>query len=521
MNYSILSYNVRLCFNDNIESTYVDWIVKKGFTLTYQTYRHNYKVMHDVIIFDVSLFGLLCNVFSATSNKFQIPNISKFIEELKKVVLYNRNHFYNNLYREAYEQLTPIEHIPIEDLITEEYDLCDSKSMDVNSILLDDKAFFNHLEQNDYPYDEIAKYAKNLAQRDSNSVENIFIEKKYEIKTLLEEFKLFILGFIEAIQQNELKDFNKFKFCYNHLFKDIQFFRNSHIHSLSKYKFVIGSIVEKNVGKRGKTDHFVPAGTCTYGEKIFINSNNLNYGRGILDIKRGLTSIFYHEVGHALDFVYFNDKVLKNKTNLQRSSYNEHLLKICKNNYKKFKPISSKLPKKYKLWLGYYILPHKTYGNHKLINLEKEFSTIFEDIKPQKQSVYKPYNDFNTNIYSNHVTYNYSKPLIETWAESFSIILDWIKNGFNEQDKMALQKGRSPYRTLIQLQHDSLIYMLNNFDWSLLNISYNMYLKRKRQILQYLNTIQDIPLSMNHRRKRTILRQKFTTHKALLKNILS
>lgn len=523
MKYSIFDSTTRISFTKEVENTYIDWLISKRLYCFYEKYKSEYQVKNDVNVFENSYFEVLCDTFY--SQKYKIPTMSEVYKILSKRVLNELINKYYSLYNDAYIQLKPVSNsfiIQNSQEVDEENVVVhvDSKCLNVNSIIAREQVFFKSLEDDDCHDNKIYEHAKKIAENDFKKLNNFLVEKQAEIKILLEEFKIFILGFVEFIKNDVSKEFNDFHFCYNFLLKDIQFFKNSKINSLSKYKFIIGSSNKKNQGTRGQTDDFVPAGTCTYGEKIFINSDKILDCSSALSIKRDLKNIFYHEVGHALDFVYFNDEVLRNEGNLQRSSYNQKFLKICKNNYKKLKITSQKTCKDYKLWLAYYVTPSKTYSyNSQSCNLSNDFVNIFNDIKANNQYIYKHNETFKTDVHYKNLTVNYSKPLIETWAESFALVFDWIRNGFSEKDYLILKKGRSPNRLLIKILHDSIIYILNNFNWTLLNIPYNVYLKKKRQILQYLKHIKSMPLYNHTPRHRTIKRQKFTTYKNLIKSI--
>lgn len=486
MHYSISSELNRHRFVfDNNEANYIDWQINSNLYDEFKSYRENYTIKNDVIILGYSYFDILVEIF-----KNEQLSITKFVNSFNEEVYYNKlkRIIYNKKYYE-YE---------------------------ISGIEDDDEIISN-------------------AKKDIECLETYLdtIEEKNFL--ILEDFKSFILNFPIYLQSKYAKDYQNFKYVYNILSEDIKFFKNTKVQSLDKYKFLIGSYSEKHSDARGRSNDFIPAGICNYGRNIFMNSDELDKNKfGLLWYKRSLKQTFYHEVGHALDYLYFNESLLKNKEKQQRSSYNEDLLKSCKLNFSRFKNLSPKLTKKSIEWISYYChpkvrqiikvqekeeinLPNSIFSKQiqtDVLSLFNEFISIVNIPLPTNKLTEKK---FNPRVLINNTEYDYSRVLEETWSECFAFLFDWMKNGFSEYDRFVLKAGNSNDRVFIKIHYHSFIYILKNFDWNKLNISYNLFLRRKVQIKKFLNYVNKMPLSLSNGNPLENRRKKYLKFNDILK----
>lgn len=538
MKYSILNSGTkqRLTLGNEIENSYIDWEIDKSLNHAFEEYRKSYVIKNDISIFDTSYFNVLCDLFYDNNFSLKDFDLSLIIENFKRKIFDDRYVYYKNSYTPkeilanfiTIDDLNEIEESISPDSDKSSYDLQHFSSFSENNLVeslsLEDDINILFANEN------FQSHCRLLAENDSilfESYKNEILEKN---PIILNEFKDFIVGFHEYMIQLIPEEYSKFKTYFNILEDDMRFFKNTQIHSLSKYKFVIGVSTRRNSGARGKTDDFIPAGTCYYGDKIFINSDGTTKKHGSVWFKRSIKRVFYHEIGHTLDYMYFNDVVLKDGIKRERSSHNEEFKKICQQNYAKFRFFKSYLPKKYANWLAYYIAPvinkNKVYQViPKTVDsfneqLNSGFNEVFSNLISPNQIIHKVPNPkkFSSKMNTRHYTLDFSRPLSESWAESFSFVFAWLKEGFSEYDKFAIKAGRSHDRALIKMQYDCMLYILENFDWSKLNISYAVYLKRKTHIKKYLKHIKDMPLFIGKKKNKESRRKVYLTYHDLIKH---
>jgi hypothetical protein len=301
------------------------------------------------------------------------------------------------------------------------------------------------------------------------------------------------------------------------------FFKNTKVKSLNKYVFTIGGKTDKHYESRGKNNDFVPSGYCSYGSQIFINSDHADKNKnGRLWEKRTLKQTFYHEIAHALDYLYYDDIVLKDGIKRQQSSHNPEFLKCCKLSYRKFKTISPKLTKYSSESLSYFCSPNitnlsidddLTIANRFNNQLREQFSTIFTVPCLEKTKLFTPIFEDGKN------RYDYSRVLEETWSESFALIFNWIKNSFSEYDKFILTSGKSNDRVFIKTNYHALMYILDNFDWTKLNLSLSVVMRKKVQIKKFLNYVNDMPLFLNRSSALKFKDKKYLKFNDMLKSM--
>lgn len=536
MKYSILNSakQQRLILGKEIENSYIDWDIDKSLNQAFEEYRASYILKNDISIFDTSYFNVLCDLFYEEDFSFTKFNLSNTLSHFE-------NHIFSNCLR-SYQN----EGIPKDSLVLDEI----SELNNINQLMfpnsdkslkslkshlssenIKEESFFLNEENDLYTLTEnFYDKCNDLATKDIETIESYKSQILERNPIILNEFKDFIVGFHDYIIELIPEQYSKFKTYFTVLEEDMQFFKNTQIHSLSKYKFVIGGSSRRNSGARGNIDNFIPAGTCYYGDKVFINSYSMTKKDGSVWFKRNIKHIFYHEIGHTLDYMYFNDVVLKDGIKRERSSHNEEFKKICKKNYAKFRFFKSYLPKKYANWLAYYIAPainkNKVYQViPKTIDpfteqLNSDFNEDFSDLISPSQIIHQVPNpkNFSSKMNTRYYTLDFSRPLSESWAESFSFIFSWLKDGFSEYDKFSIKAGRSHDRALIKMQYNCMIYLLENFDWSKLNISYAVYLKRKTHIKKYLKHIKDMPLFISKKKNKESRKKVYLTYHDLIKN---
>lgn len=351
MNHSIVSNKNknRFCVGKNIKNTYIEWYIEERIEDFFKKYKEEYQVKNDIVIFEISYFDFLCKIFE--ENSFSLKDIYIDMENI-----------YDNYKEEIYEKRIDIfkgytekgikndTNNLLSFCLEEEIDII-KEIDDILNIVNDssNKKLMINNEEKKEENNNIEKAIENV-----NSYKEEFLEKN---KIILIEFKDFLLGFENYIIKSIPEKYNEFKEYLNILKEDINFFKNTKIKSLSKYKFAIGSeLIKRNY----QNIKFIPAGLCYYGDKIFLNSNNVTQGKkhGSLWFKRKLKNILYHEVGHSLDFLYYNEIVLKTQKDItMRSSYNEDYKNICIKNYNKFKYFKYHLPKYERKRLSYYLIP--------------------------------------------------------------------------------------------------------------------------------------------------------------------
>lgn len=252
-----------------------------------------------------------------------------------------------------------------------------------------------------------------------------------------------------------------------------------------------------------------------FGQEIFINSDLEKKHNNILWTKYCLKHVLYHEVGHALDKLSFNETILKNKQYNTINSNNKDFLKISINNYKKFKLLKYKykINKKFNNYFSYWILPEiKPYKN----SLPLEIERFFLDNSTTPNNIKKSINSSSKIILNNKIL-NFSRPTEETWAESFCFVFDWIKNGFSGYDLYIL-KSYSLNLFTIRSISDSMLYILKNIDWTKLGIRKSIYIKRKNNIEKLILHIQNQPV-LKKSKRRPIKKQKFTSYNNLISKI--
>jgi hypothetical protein len=462
MNYSIKhkTHNLKI----NIEPTYVDWQTSQPIGTLMEIYRKEYVIKNDVKIYTHSYFDILINIF--VYNGYSLINFCNDLNysRLKSMISTERWDYYENLGGDYEDQ-------------------------------------FN------YDMDNLQPYFENI-----NSKNHI----------ILQEFKDFITGFFQYVKEQYRKDYSNFKYVYNLLIDDMVFFKNTKIKSLEKYVFTIGGDSSKHYESRGKSSDFTASGYCNYGSKIFINSDHADKNKhGRVWEKRILKQTFYHEIAHALDYLYYDDIVLKGHVKRQHSSYNPEFLKCCKLSYRKFKCLIPKLTKNSVESLSYFCSPeiNKIYINQTVSldnrfnhQLTEQFSTIFSAPKRKTIKIFSP------SFAIGNTYYNYSRVLEEIWSESFALIFNWIKNPFSEYDKFILTAGESNDRIFIKINYHALMYMLNNFDWIKLNIPLAVVLRKKVQIKKLLNYVNNMPLTLKGSNALKFKSTKYLKFNDMLKN---
>lgn len=485
MKHSIYDENTetRFSFGKNITSSYIDWKITDNIKNLFLKYLNSYLPKNNVCIFNFSYFHWLGKEF-CSNFEFDFYDYPSFKEQITECIYQERCNYHKK-------------NISSED--------------EINTV---------HL----------------LAEKETDNLDYLFKEILEKNSLILNEFKIFISYFNDYVKISLPKEYSQFNRCYNILIDDFEFFKKTKINSLSKYKFTIGVHTEKNFGSRGKTDSFVPSGLCYYGDKIFINSNDDIRNYGSIWFKRNTKQIFYHEIGHALDYLYFNETVLKDGIRRIHCSHNEEFLNICKKNYFKLKQLSSYFSKKQILRLSYYFyptisvtkeFPFMTETNEEIINhnVDNELFDSFKksclELNPLKQKIYSnpkiQEKKFSSIIKKGKFSLDFSRPLEESWAECFAFLFRWMKDGFKEYDQFTLKTHRSYERVFIKLQYDSLVYILNNFDWKKLNFSYSFYLKRKKQIKLFLNHVKNMPLFFHHKSYHVTHSKVYLTYHDLLK----
>lgn len=453
MNYTITHRQQKLRISSNPKPTFIEWEVNKAIYVLFNEYAAKYTIKNDILIYGHSYFNFLIHTFRTYSFSFD-----KFIETLSYNEL--KEHIYNKQFL-YYDNLVP----PIEDNER-------NKKLD-----------------NDM--DNLQPYLDEITLKNN---------------IILAEFKDFVLAFERYIKNLYFNEYSSFKYVSNLLKNDMLFFKNTKIYSLDKYVFTIGGYAKKHEESRGKNNNFIPSGYCRYGIQIFINSEHADRNKhGKLWEKRSLKQTFYHEIGHALDVLYGNDIVLKNNTKRQHSSYNENFLKCCKLGYRRFKYFSPQLSKKSIVSLSYFFSPEITQApiSIKIEPSEIKFneqlnSTIFSIFNKSKiNDVKESIKEFSPVVRMGDNTYDYSRVLEETWSESFALIFDWMKNSFSEYDKFILNAKKSSDRNFIKINYHSLMYMLNNFEWTKLNLPLGLVLRKKMQIKKMLNYANDMPIELS------------------------
>lgn len=481
MKYSIFNEKLhqRLLL-DNTSKPYIDWSINVCMESLFRQYQQKHIIKTDISIFQYSLFNILCDLF--VNDRFYIK---PFCIDSIYAYITTDSHSTNSS-----EHLS--DHSPC--LAYNNIDQTNNSS----------QPFIHHVEENRI---ETLSYSFENEQNEQLSIFfNELIEKK---SIIIADFHSFILGFMEYIQKQLKVEYSHFKTYYHILKNDMLFFKKTKLKSLSKYQFTIGMHSNKISGSRGEIERFIPGGTCFYGSKIFINSYFMNLKYGKLWFKRTKKRIFYHELGHALDYLYYNDVTLKtNKKTIRynkktissgRSSHNHEFLHICKKNYHNLKKISPTLNKSTVNYFSYYSKPA-------IINLSIE-----------KHNSIKKSNKFPIAFIVHNQQFDYTRALSESWAECFSFIFNWIHNGFSEYDHFILHAGTSKDRSFIKIQYQSLLYILENFDWSTLNISLAVYLKRKKHIKKLLYYVKKMPTLLNNKSVKKHQHRQYFTFNDLIK----
>jgi hypothetical protein len=510
MTYSIQHNKRKLFKHAEPTPTFIEWQSSFSLNNLFEKYENIYVINNDVKIYGTSYFSILNDLFYDCGFSFE-----KFQQRLLNI----HSIIYDKVYHNRYAFYEEIEISKLEKTITVANNSCDSYDSHLDFEDVNEYDSFN-IDKN---YTEIKLNATN----DADNLEPYLLEITQKNYIVMEEFKSFVAGFFEYVQSKDPKEFGFFLETYNLLFNDMQFFKSSKVQSLDKYVFTIGSHTKKHYESRGRDSSFVPAGYCSYGNQIFINSeptDNKKYGKLWAD--RALKHTFYHEIAHALDRLYYDDIVLRNGVKKPNSSYNEELMQCCKLSYKNLKRYSPQLRKKTINWLSYFCAPeikkiNKSIVSTKLSNnsvqtllieqLQKDSSILFAN-KLNNNKI------FSTKLKKDNFEYNYSRALEETWSESFAFIFNWIKNPFCEYDRYILKAGKSQERTYIKINYKALIYILDNFDWSKLNIPYSVFLRKKVQIKKLLNYVNEMPLVLNHTRIREFKHKKYLKFNDILKS---
>lgn len=450
MNYSIKYKNQNLMVGNDFLPTYIDWEISCPLNKLLIEYRKQYTVQNDVLIYNHSYFGILVDIFIDFG-----CSIKYFIEELS------------------------------------------------------DHRLIGYIRERQSTYYRSLNI-QNYNERVNEDIENIdqqleeIITKNYIV---LEEFKKFLFSFSQYVKKECYQEHSSFKYVYNLLIDDMVFFKNTKVKSLDKYAFTIGGCSIKHSESRGKNNDFIPSGYCSYGSHVFINADHADKNKhGRVWEKRMIKQTFYHEIGHALDYLYYDDIVLKGNTKRQHSSYNYEFLQCCKLAYRNFKYLSSKLSKKEMESLSYFCSPEIKKITKPAHHSETPFSRlgtqIYNDIHNlfnglKKQPIAQTPKKFSPKVMIGDMHYDYSRVLEETWSESFALLFNWIHNSFSEYDKYILTAKKSSDRAFIKTNYHGLIYLLDNFDWSKLNISSNVVIRKKVQIKKLLNYVNDMPLILN------------------------
>lgn len=471
MNYSIKHKDDYLIVGNDFSPTYIEWQTAHSFSELIRKYQEQYAIQNDVLIYNHSYFEILIDIFINNG-----CSIKSFINELSshEVVFSIRNkqsEYYSNLGLEDYQK---------------------EVNQDIENIT---------------PYVEEIIKKNNL---------------------ILNEFKDFLTGFSQYLKVEYYQEYSSFKYVYNLLIDDMKFFKNTKIKSLDKYAFSIGGYADRHYESRGKNNDFIPSGYCNYGKEIFINSEHADQNKhGRLWEKRAIQQTFYHEVAHALDYLYYDDIVLKDGIKRQHSSYNNEFLKCCKLGYRRFKELSPKLNKKGKDSLSYFCSP----ATKKVYKLEKHNLTPLHNLGEQiNKDIFNVFNglkersptpiikNFSPTVKIGDIQYDYSRVLEETWSESFALLFNWIKNSFSEYDKFILTAGKSNDRAFIKTNYYALMYLLDHFDWNKLNIPLSVIIRKKVQIKKLLNYVNNMSIVLNRSSALKFKHTKYLKFNDMLKN---
>lgn len=488
MDYSIKSFDNQTLVSDH-QKKYIEWKINLPFEELYDEYKAAYSIQNDVCFLDVSYFNILCNLLK--THDFSISNLLDFISEPNFFLLEStetKSHIQNIIYQTKLQQY---------------------QEQKIN----DDTAI-------------------ELAEQDTKNIVNFTSKILQNNYVIMSEFKSFALGFTTYVKNKHIKEHSNFQYIYEILKNDFIFFRTSKIESIKKYTLSIGSYSQKHNYISGKINSFVPCGLCYYGKSIFIN-NNVIYIKnfGTLWEKRTTLKTFYHEIGHALDYLYDNESILKNKSYNKYSSHNRDFLKCCKLNYINSKKIKHKTHYRTHETIDYYCTPKTKRLNDDLL-VTKEYvnpspklnktNTGIENIlgefqeNPKKKLIHTKLK-FSPIFSSNLVEYDYKRTLQESWSESFSFIFYWLKNSFTEYDEYTIKADKSSERILIKSLYHSMIYILYNVDWSKLNISYNVVLRKRKKIRDFLDFVYKMPLYINGDKCRKIQSKKYPNIRAIKK----
>jgi hypothetical protein len=495
MEYSIKSGNLSLV--DDHQVKHVQWNLNEPIEELYDEYRKSYVAKNDVVLLGISYFDILAGLF--LDYKFSIPNFIKRINQ--SYFLSNKNQYY---YHESLKQL--------------------NFALRVNHY-----AALNFSEQT----------ANQLANRELADAASYLTEIKEKNHIILSEFKTFALGFTEYVKNKFSIKHSDFHRIYSLLKDDYFFFRDSQIKSLSKYKLSIGLYSKKHSESRGKTNDFVPGGLCYYGDNVFINYDFMNKNVAFdLWKQRSLTRTFYHEIGHALNYLYDNENVLKKKSDNRYCSNNEEFLKACKLNYVTLKKIKREVTYRSHNSINYYSMPtvkklsppryievevepeEEVKEDESIIKFLNEIDSLFGDFLEKKQPVPArpvPKRKFSPKFSVNLIEYDYTRALEESWSESLSFILYWFQNGFREYDQYIIKADKSFERMIIKILYHSMIYILDNFEWSKLNIPQHVLIRKKKKIKEFLNYVNEMPLYLKGPKSRKFQTKKYRTLKDIKK----
>jgi hypothetical protein len=508
MTYSIQYGKQKIFKHGEPTPTNVDWQIGYPLRQLFKEYESLYEIKNNVEIYSTSYFLILTNLFYGSN--FSLENFQQRLLDINSII-------YEEVYNSRYCFYEKIEDSKLKTTTEKTANTFEDEYEEYGDNLLDIGKDYKEIELN--------------ARNDANNLEPYLLEIAEKNYIIMEEFKSFIAGFFEYIQSKRSREYGTFLESYHVLFDDIQFFKRTKVQSLDKYIFTIGSYTKTHYESRGKDSNFIPAGYCTYGSQIFINSeppNNKKYGKLWAD--RALKHTFYHEMAHALDRLYYDDIVLKNGVKKANSSYNAELMKCCKLSYKNLKRYSPQLRKKTIAWLSYFCAPEIKKINRSIVQqkisnspedllvgqLQKDISILFGKFTAENKLSNNKI--FSTKFKKDNIEYNYARSLAETWSESFAFIFNWIKNPFCEYDRYILKAGKSQERTYIKINYKALIYILDNFDWTKLNIPYSVFLRKKVQIKKLLNYVNEMPLVLNHTRIREFKHKKYLKFNDILKS---
>lgn len=489
MDYAIKSFN-QILVTDH-QPKYVEWELNLPLENLFKDYKELHIVSHDVFFLDISYFDVLCKIFEeynysisafarCISNPHFIIDSPDYSSQLKDRIYYSRVKHHENL-------------------------KCNEES------------------------------ALELAKQETHDLSFFINEVIDKNHIIMEDFKSFLLGFAKYVKEIHHQEHSDFHSIYNLLKDEYLFFRNSQIESLKKYNLSIGLYTKRYYESRGKSNDFIPGGLCHYGSNVFINYHFMTRNK-IIDLweRKTLLRTFYHEIGHALNYLYYHESIIKNKENVGHmlyTSHNDDFLKCCKLNYRNLKKFKHKIDYRAHNSLNYYctpkitsLNPSKVYQNttnNKSLIINSQINDIFNDFIATTltyQTNEKSLKKFSTKVLNNSIQYEYNRVLEESWAESFSFIFYWFRHDFREYDEYIIKANQSFERVMIKSLYHCMIYILYNFDWSKLNIPYHVVLRKRLKIRDFIDYVYQMPLYQKGTKGRQSKTKKYKSLKDIKKN---